>query len=77
MRLRRWVLLGLLAGLVLLLGWLQYRLWLGIGSAGEVAALESQVAHQQREQYQEQHAQGLQRGGSAQPASETKAPRPA
>ena len=49
MGLRRWVLLGLLAGLVLLLGWLQYRLWLGIGSAGEVAALESQVAHQQRE----------------------------
>ena len=37
MGLRRWVLLGLLAGLVLLLGWLQYRLWLGIGSAGEVA----------------------------------------
>ena len=32
MRVLRWVLLGL----VLLLGWLQYRLWFGIGSAGEV-----------------------------------------
>ena len=30
-----------LLGLVLLLGWLQYRLWLGIGSAGEVAGLEA------------------------------------
>ncbi|KAF1698386.1 cell division protein FtsB [Pseudoxanthomonas jiangsuensis] len=45
MRAMRWVLLGL----VLLLGWLQYRLWFGIGSAGEVAALESQVEHQRRE----------------------------
>ena len=45
MRAMRWVLLGL----VLLLGWLQYRLWFGIGSAGEVSALEAQVAHQQRE----------------------------
>ncbi|MCR6685314.1 cell division protein FtsB [Pseudoxanthomonas sp.] len=45
MRALRWVLLGL----VLLLGWLQYRLWFGIGSAGEVAALESQVEHQRRE----------------------------
>ena len=45
MRAMRWVLLGL----VLLLGWLQYRLWFGIGSAGEVAALEAQVEHQGRE----------------------------
>ena len=45
MRVLRWVLLGL----VLLLGWLQYRLWFGIGSAGEVAALEAQVGHQGRE----------------------------
>jgi cell division protein FtsB len=45
MRAMRWVLLGL----VLLLGWLQYRLWFGIGSAGEVAALEAQVGHQGRE----------------------------
>ncbi|GAB3507699.1 cell division protein FtsB [Pseudoxanthomonas daejeonensis] len=45
MRTLRWVLLGL----VLLLGWLQYRLWFGIGSAGEVSALEAQVAHQDRE----------------------------
>ena len=45
MRALRWVLLVL----VLLLGWLQYRLWFGIGSAGEVAALEAQVAHQGRE----------------------------
>ena len=45
MRVLRWVLLGL----VLLLGWLQYRLWFGIGSAGEVAALEAQVEHQRRE----------------------------
>lgn len=46
MRVLRWVLLGLL---LLLLGWLQYRLWFGIGSAGEVAALEAQVEHQRRE----------------------------
>ena len=45
MRALRWVLLGL----VLLLGWLQYRLWFGIGSAGEVAMLEAQVEHQRRE----------------------------
>ncbi|WP_028920454.1 cell division protein FtsB [Pseudoxanthomonas suwonensis] len=45
MRAMRWVLLGL----VLLLGWLQYRLWFGIGSAGEVAALQAQVEHQRRE----------------------------
>jgi len=45
MRALRWVLLGL----VLLLGWLQYRLWFGIGSAGEVAGLEAQVEHQRRE----------------------------
>ena len=32
--------------LVLLLGWLQYRLWFGIGGAGEVSQLESQVAQQ-------------------------------
>jgi cell division protein FtsB len=45
MRALRWVLLGL----VLLLGWLQYRLWFGSGSAGEVAALATQVEHQRRE----------------------------
>ena len=45
MRVLRWV----LPGLVLLLGWLQYRLWFGIGSAGEVAALAAQVEHQRRE----------------------------
>jgi len=45
MRSLRWVLLGL----VLLLGWLQYRLWFGIGSAGEVAALATQVEYQRRE----------------------------
>lgn len=32
--------------LVLLLGWLQYRLWFGTGGAGEVAQLEGQVAQQ-------------------------------
>ncbi len=41
----RWVLLGLL----LLLGWLQYRLWFGIGNAGEVTALAAQVESQRRE----------------------------
>ena len=46
MRVPRWV---LLLGLALLLGWLQYRLWFGIGSAGEVAALEAQLQHQRRE----------------------------
>lgn len=35
--------------LVLLLGWLQYRYWLGEGSSGEVSALRSQVEHQRRE----------------------------
>ena len=45
MRALRWVLLGL----VLLLGWLQYRLWFGIGSVGEVVTLEAQVEHQRRE----------------------------
>lgn len=39
----------LLLLLGLLLGWLQYRYWFGNGSAGEVAALENQVAHQARE----------------------------
>ena len=39
----------LLLGLVLLLGWLQYRLWLGDGSWGEVTALQNQVAHQKRD----------------------------
>ena len=32
--------------LLLLLGWLQYRLWFGTGGAGDVAQLESQVAQQ-------------------------------
>ncbi|MGY0561462.1 cell division protein FtsB [Luteimonas sp. A277] len=32
--------------LALLLGWLQYRLWFGIGGAGDVAQLEAQVAQQ-------------------------------
>ena len=32
--------------LVLLLGWLQYRLWFGTGGAGDVSQLESQVAQQ-------------------------------
>ncbi|KAF1701856.1 cell division protein FtsB [Pseudoxanthomonas suwonensis] len=41
----RWVLLGLL----ILLGWLQYRLWFGIGNAGEVTALAAQVEAQRRE----------------------------
>ncbi|HET6397449.1 MAG TPA: cell division protein FtsB [Pseudoxanthomonas sp.] len=45
MRAMRWVLLAL----VLLLGWLQYRLWFGAGSAGEVSALQAQVEHQRRE----------------------------
>ena len=39
----------LLLGLALLLGWLQYRLWLGDGSWGEVTALQNQVAHQRRD----------------------------
>ncbi len=45
MRGLRWVLLGL----VLLLGWLQYRLWFGTGSVGDVTVLEAQVEHQRRE----------------------------
>lgn len=39
----------LLLGLALLLGWLQYRLWFGDGSWGEVTALQNQVAHQKRD----------------------------
>ena len=39
----------LLLGLALLLGWLQYRLWLGDGRWGEVTALQNQVAHQKRD----------------------------
>ena len=39
----------LLLGLALLLGRLQYRLWLGDGSWGEVSALQYQVAHQKRD----------------------------
>lgn len=35
--------------LVLLLGWLQYRLWSGTGGARDVAGLESQVAQQARQ----------------------------
>jgi cell division protein FtsB len=49
----------LLLLLALLLGWLQYRYWFGAGSAGEVAALENQVAHQEREN------QGLQERNAA------------
>lgn len=45
MRRLAWPLLVLL----LLLGWLQYRLWLGDGSWGEVNGLQSQVAHQAHE----------------------------
>lgn len=33
--------------LLALLAWLQYRLWLGHGGAGEVAALQRQVREQQ------------------------------
>ena len=33
----------LLLVLVLLLGWLQYRFWFGVGSSGQVVALEQQV----------------------------------
>ena len=39
----------LLLVLVLLLGWLQYKFWLGVGSSGQVVALEQQVAAQKRE----------------------------
>ena len=35
-----------LVALVLLLGWLQYRLWFGTGGAGQVSQLEEQVAQQ-------------------------------
>ena len=35
--------------LALLLGWLQYRVWFGDGSWGEVNSLQNQVAHQKRE----------------------------
>ena len=35
--------------LVLLLGWLQYKFWFGVGSSGQVVALEQQVAAQKRE----------------------------
>ena len=35
--------------LALLLGWLQYRLWFGEGSWGEVNGLQNHVAQQQRE----------------------------
>jgi cell division protein FtsB len=37
--------------LALLLGWLQYRLWFGEGSWGEVNALQNHVAQQQRENH--------------------------
>ena len=37
--------------LALLLGWLQYRLWLGEGSWGEVNGLQNHVAQQQRENH--------------------------
>lgn len=35
--------------LVLLLAWLQYRLWFGHGGAGEVADLQKQVQQQERD----------------------------
>lgn len=47
MRTSRWLLLML--GLLLLLGWLQYRFWFGAGSSGEVLVLESQVARQKQD----------------------------
>jgi len=37
--------------LVLVLGWLQYRLWFGEGSWGEVNGLQNQVAQQKRENH--------------------------
>ena len=49
MRTPPWLLPLVLSLLALLLGWLQYRLWFGIGSAGEVAALQTQLQHQRRE----------------------------
>lgn len=39
----------LLLVLALLLGWLQYKYWLGAGGAEQVAVLRSQVAQQARE----------------------------
>ncbi|WFC40868.1 cell division protein FtsB [Pseudoxanthomonas sp. SE1] len=39
----------LLLVLVLLLGWLQYKFWFGVGSSGQVVALEQQVESQKRE----------------------------
>lgn len=46
----RRLLLPVLA-LALLLGWLQYRLWLGEGSWGEVNGLQNHVVQQQRENH--------------------------
>ena len=43
--LMRWV----VAVLVLLLGWLQYRLWVGEGSLAEVHGLRAEIAAQQAE----------------------------
>ncbi|MGH8026447.1 MAG: cell division protein FtsB [Pseudoxanthomonas sp.] len=45
--------------LALLFGWLQYRLWIGEGSWGEVTSLQNQVAHQRRDN------QGLQERNNA------------
>ena len=45
--------------LALLFGWLQYRLWFGEGSGGEVTGLQNQVAHQRRDN------QGLQERNNA------------
>jgi cell division protein FtsB len=39
----------LLLTLALLLGWLQYRLWISDGSWGEVSALQNQGVHQKYE----------------------------
>ena len=55
MRRLRWPLLIL----ALLLGWLQYRVWFGDGSWGEVTSLQNQVAHQKHEN------QGLQERNNA------------
>ena len=41
--------LAVLLGLIALLGWLQYRLWYGNGGEREVAALQSQVQRQTRD----------------------------
>lgn len=46
----RRLLLPVLA-LALLLGWLQYRLWLGVGSWGEVNGLQNHVTRQQHENH--------------------------